>query len=59
MKEPSLLLLDLGGVLVENAGFGRLNRLLPRTAPLRVQIAEHHRKYVIGLTTAASVLPAP
>lgn len=30
MKTPSLLLFDLGGALVENAGFERLNRLLPQ-----------------------------
>lgn len=30
MKPPALLLFDLGGVLVENTGFERLNALLPQ-----------------------------
>ena len=29
MEAPKLMLFDLGGVLVENAAFGRLGRLLP------------------------------
>lgn len=34
--EPSLLLFDLGGVLVRNAGFARLNELMP--APLDLEV---------------------
>ena len=34
MKGPSLLLFDLGGVLIENSGFERLNVLLPE--PIRI-----------------------
>lgn len=30
MKSPSVLLFDLGGVLIENSGFENLNRLLPQ-----------------------------
>ena len=31
MENPSLLLFDLGGVLIESSVFERLNRLLPET----------------------------
>ena len=31
---PDVLLFDLGGVLVENVGFERLNALLPATLPI-------------------------
>jgi glucose-1-phosphatase len=34
MQRPAVLLFDLGGVLVENVGFERLNALLPRPLPL-------------------------
>jgi hypothetical protein len=34
-KVPTVLLFDLGGVVVENAGFDRLNALLP--APMAVE----------------------
>jgi len=30
MRRPDVLLFDLGGVLVENVGFDRLNALLPK-----------------------------
>lgn len=33
-KQPEVLLFDLGGVLVENVGFERLNALLPFPLPL-------------------------
>ena len=31
---PSVLLFDLGGVLIENVGFERFNALLPSPIPL-------------------------
>jgi glucose-1-phosphatase len=34
MQHPTVLLFDLGGVLVENVGFERLNALLPRPMPV-------------------------
>ena len=34
MQRPAVLLFDLGGVLVENVGFDRLNALLPSPIPL-------------------------
>jgi HAD superfamily hydrolase (TIGR01509 family) len=34
MRRPAVLLFDLGGVLVENVGFERLNALLPMSLPL-------------------------
>lgn len=34
MRDPTVLLFDLGGVLVENVGFERLNALLPARVPL-------------------------
>lgn len=34
MQQPTVLLFDLGGVLVENVGFERLNALLPTPLPL-------------------------
>ncbi|MEO8835235.1 MAG: HAD family phosphatase [Caldimonas sp.] len=33
MRQPAVLLFDLGGVLVENVGFERLNALLPSPMP--------------------------
>lgn len=34
MRRPAVLLFDLGGVLVENVGFERLNALLPMSLSL-------------------------
>lgn len=58
MGAPTLMLFDLGGVLVENAAFGRLARLLPgRPGPAELREMWMHsgavRRFELGRTTPA------
>ena len=48
MQRPAVLMFDLGGVLVENVGFERLNALLPESLPSR-------SSRVVGLLPPQSV----
>lgn len=57
MKSPSVLLFDLGGVLIENSGFENLNHMLPQ--PLDDQIIRERwlrsasvRRFELGTITS-------
>lgn len=63
MQYPAVLLFDLGGVLVENVGFERLNALLPRSLPLedlktRWLASTAVRSFEVGACSASSFASA-
>ncbi len=63
MQRPAVLIFDLGGVLIENVGFDRLNALLPSALPLeeikaRWLASSAVRSFEVGVSSADSFASA-